>query len=298
MSTLQDKDLPGYFNAADTASMQSQKMTLCLNRLRLIGALSAAIFAAFSFSLGRWDVFALFSLVGFLVAIIAELLLITGSYEKDWYQARAGAESVKTLSWRYSVGADPFFTHLSEKEAEFLFKNRVSEVSRAIAKNALSLVEDGSSPTEAMKKIRSSSLAERRSIYLKDRNIKQFNWYRDKAENNKKASVRWRGLLIGAEAIAIVLATARVFGGWDIDFAGILSAIIGAGAAWLALKQHTSLSAAYALTAVELEKQKHALEIVELEEEWSRSVSDAEEAISREHTMWLASRGEVNEITG
>ncbi|GAA1406404.1 membrane protein [Glutamicibacter uratoxydans] len=260
--------------------------------------MSAAIFAAFSFSLGRWEIFALFSLVGFLMAFIAELLLITGSYEKDWYQARAGAESVKTLSWRYSVGADPFFTHLPEKESDFLFKSRVSDVSRAIAKNALPLVEDGSSPTETMKQIRASSLIERRNIYLKYRNNKQFNWYKDKANNNKKASVRWRGILIGAEVIAIALAAARAFGGWDIDFAGILSAIIGAGAAWLALKQHTSLSAAYALTAVELEKQRHALEIIESEEGWSRSVADAEEAISREHTMWLASRGEVNEITG
>ncbi|WP_141361797.1 DUF4231 domain-containing protein [Glutamicibacter uratoxydans] len=298
MNTLQDEDLPGYFRAADTASIQSQKSTLRLNRLRLLGALSAAIFAAFSFSLGRWEIFALFSLVGFLMAFIAELLLITGSYEKDWYQARAGAESVKTLSWRYSVGADPFFTHLPEKESDFLFKSRVSDVSRAIAKNALPLVEDGSSPTETMKQIRASSLIERRNIYLKYRNNKQFNWYKDKANNNKKASVRWRGILIGAEVIAIALAAARAFGGWDIDFAGILSAIIGAGAAWLALKQHTSLSAAYALTAVELEKQRHALEIIESEEGWSRSVADAEEAISREHTMWLASRGEVNEITG
>lgn len=298
MISLQDKDLPGYFTAADSTSIQSQKITLRLNRLRLLGALLAAIFGAFSFSLGRWEVFALFSLVGFLLAFIAELLLITGSFEKDWYQARAGAESVKTLSWRYSVGADPFFMHLPEKDSDFLFKSRVSEVSHAIAKNALPLGEEGSSPTETMKEIRSSSFAERRAVYLKDRNNKQFKWYIDKAKNNKKASVRWRGILIGAEVIAITLAAARAFGGWDIDFAGILSAIIGAGAAWLALKQHTSLCAAYALTAVELEKQKHALEIVASEEEWSRSVADAEEAISREHTMWLASRGEVNEKIG
>ena len=77
----------------------------------------------------------------------------------------------------------------------------------------------------------------------------------------------------------------------------MLAAGIGAGAAWLALKQHTVLRSAYALTAAELEKQIATLTAAE-DANWSESVADAEEAISREHTMWLASRSDVNEMTG
>ena len=95
----------------------------------------------------------------------------------------------------------------------------------------------------------------------------------------------------------MILAAGRLFGGWNVDLASVLAAVIGAGAAWLALKQHTTLRAAYALTAAELEKQIASLNAAS-DDDWPESVADAEEAISREHTMWLASRGEVNETIG
>jgi len=97
--------------------------------------------------------------------------------------------------------------------------------------------------------------------------------------------------------VAVALAAGRLFGGWSFDLAGVLAAAIGAGAAWLALKQHTTLRAAYALTAAELEKQIATLSSTS-DDDWPKSVADAEEAISREHTMWLASRGGVNEVIG
>jgi hypothetical protein len=148
-----------------------------------------------------------------------------------------------------------------------------------------------------MKRIRNLNLGDRREIYLRDRTRAQRDWYTRKSVANKKASARWRGSLIAAELIAITLAAGRLFGGWELDLAGVLAAGIGAGAAWLALKQHTVLRSAYALTAAELEKQIATLTAAE-DANWPESVADAEEAISREHTMWLASRSEVNEVTG
>ena len=64
---------------------------------------------------------------------------------------------------------------------------------------------------------------------------------------------------------------------------------VAAGAAWMALKQYAPLAAAYTTTAGELSLQtRHLLETPEAE--WPTAVADAEAAISREHTMWLASR--------
>lgn len=297
MPRLADNGLPGFFTSADEASGLAQKVTLRCNRLRLIGALVAALGGAFSLLMGKVDLGALIALIGFLSALGAEIYIALEQPEKDWYQARAGAESVKTLSWRYSVGADPFFVSLNSETADSLFRTRVSQVTQQVAQSVSIPSGDGSSPTAAMRDLRASSLATRRATYLQDRTQVQRDWYTKKAEANRRASKKWRTILLLAETVAVVLAAGRLFDIWSLDAAGILAAGIGAGAAWLALKQHTTLRAAYALTAAELEKQIASLQAVG-DEDWPKSVADAEEAISREHTMWLASRGEVNETIG
>ena len=70
---------------------------------------------------------------------------------------------------------------------------------------------------------------------------------------------------------------------------GILAAFIAAGTAWVAVKQFSPLASAYSVATKELAVQASKLEMV-AEPEWSLFVADAEEAISREHTTWLASR--------
>lgn len=291
---LSDEQLPGFFFAADVASGKAQRAAFNGNRIRLIGAIAAAIGGAFSLSLGSVDVWALVALVGFIAAFGAELFMVLQHPERDWYQARAGAESAKTLSWRYAVCADPFFSELSEQEADNLFRARISQVAKQVSQAVALPSGDGSSPTPAMKIVRNSSIKVRREIYLTERTRAQRDWYTRKATANKQASSYWRASLLTAELVAIALAAIRLSGGGDIDLAGVLAAGIAAGAAWLALKQHTTLRSAYALTAAELEKQLATLTAAE-DADWPESVADAEEAISREHTMWLASRGDINE---
>jgi len=297
VSHLIDSELPPFFISADKASELAQKASLSSNRLRLFGALAAAIGGAFSLFLADIDVWALVALIGFLIALAAEIYITLERPERNWYQARAGAESIKTLSWRYSVGADPFLMSLDVQDAESLFRTRVGQVARQVAQAVPVPSGDGSSPTASMRALRGSPLDVRRDAYLIDRTQAQRDWYTEKAEQNRKASAVWRTLLLSAESVAVALAAGRLFGGWSFDLAGVLAAAIGAGAAWLALKQHTTLRAAYALTAAELEKQIATLSSTS-DDDWPKSVADAEEAISREHTMWLASRGGVNEVIG
>lgn len=294
---LKDRDLPAFFGASDAASVNAQRAALNGNRIRLTGAVAAATGGAFSLSVGGLDVWALVALVGFIAAFAAELFMALQHPEQNWYQARAGAESTKTLSWRYAVCADPFFAELSERDADNLFRARISQVAKQVNAAVDLPSGDGSSPTPAMRVLRNSSIKVRREVYLADRTRVQRDWYRRKAAANKRASDCWRGVLLTAELVAIALAAVRLSGAWEVDLAGVLAAGIGAGAAWLALKQHTTLRSSYALTAAELEKQIAALTAAE-DADWPDSVADAEEAISREHTMWLASRGGVNETIG
>ncbi|MDY0985150.1 DUF4231 domain-containing protein [Microbacterium sp. CFBP9023] len=298
MSTLQDSDLPAFFREADMESNAAQRATLRATQARLGGAVAAAVGGAFSLTLHQIDVWAWIALIGFLVALISELFLALATPEKRWYQARAGAESAKTLSWRFSVGADPFFLSLGDEAADSLFRQRVIQVARQVTDSVQLPKGDATAPSDGMIALRRSSLENRRVTYLRDRTRAQRDWYTDKAKFNRSRAVFWRVSLIAAEVIAVVLAAGRVFAGWEIDVAGILAALIGAGAAWLAVKQHSTLRAAYSLTAAELERQMVSVRSANSEATWAQSVADAEEAISREHTMWLASRGEVNEDVG
>lgn len=297
MPQLDDEDLPPFFIAADRASLTAQKATLNCNRVRLLGVFVGAIGGIFSFAIGPVDAWAVTALLGFAAAFVAELYLMVERPERGWYQARAGAESAKTLSWRYSVGADPFFLDLPEMDVDNLFRTRLSQVATEVSQVVPLPRGDASSPTNAMRALRQSSLQVRRETYLTNRTEAQRDWYTRKADANRRASRSWRILLLTAELVAIVLASGRLFGGWTLDLAGVIAAGVGAAAAWLALKQHTTLRSAYALTAAELEKQISTLKAVS-DTDWPTSVADAEEAISREHTMWLASRGEVNESIG
>lgn len=74
-----------------------------------------------------------------------------------------------------------------------------------------------------------------------------------------------------------------------MDLAGLMAAIIAAGGAWVGVKQFAPLAAAYSIAAMELAIQADKLKNIP-ESDWPVVAADAEEAISREHTMWIASR--------
>ena len=134
------------------------------------------------------------------------------------------------------------------------------------------------------------TLDERRRAYISERIDGQRRWYESKALHNQKSARRWRLALVAIESAGVLAALLRAIGLIRIDLAGIAAAIAAAGVAWLSLKQHESLARAYAYAALELALASTRLQSVIDEEEWASEVDKAESAISREHTMWRASR--------
>lgn len=286
--SLADKDLPGVWRDADATSLSGQKWTLRYSRLRLGGSLLGAVGGAISSFAGIFDVAAVVVLLGFFVALSGELAAWVHRPEETWYEGRAVAESAKTLAWRYAVAADPFPASLDRRAAHDLLRERMSEVVGEVS-NRIVLVSDQPTVTDQMLAVRGLNFEERRSIYIDGRTRDQQRWYARKATANRKSETGWRIALVVAEVVAIVLAALRISGGWEIDLAGLMAAVIAAGAAWISVKQYSPLASAYSVAAAELAIQSEKLRDVS-EEEWSDFVADAEEAISREHTMWLASR--------
>ncbi len=285
---LQGDGLPGLFREADRTSLRGQRATLRFNRLRLVGAVLAAVGGALSLRLGTFDLWGFLSVVGFALALVAELVLLVERPERDWYAGRALAESVKTLAWRYAVGAKPFELKLDGSASRELMRVRLAEVADQV-QDRLPISSPVPGITPEMERLRSASFPERRAAYVEGRTSEQQRWYASRSVANRARASRWRIFLIVSEVVALVLAAARAFGVFQIDLSGVLAALVSAGAAWVALKQHGELASAYAMAARELSIQVGRLATTP-EAHWADAAADAEEAISREHTMWLASR--------
>jgi hypothetical protein len=289
---LEGEGLPEFYRSADLQAIRAQRLTMLCNRLRLGGAVIAAVGGAFSLTVGRVNLWGLVALTGFATALIVEIVMLVESPDRAWYTGRALAESVLTLTWRYAVGADPFIATLSHSEAKALMAKRLKEVwGAADATGAADVIvgPDAAVVTGTMDELRSQSFETRKATYIQNRTGKQRQWYASRARKSRSRAWAWRVFLIITETLAVVLAAGRGFGVWSVDWSGILASVVAAGAAWLSVKQYESLAAAYAVAARELAISQQRLEDSS-EAEWPDAVADAEEAISREHTMWLASR--------
>lgn len=75
-----------------------------------------------------------------------------------------------------------------------------------------------------------------------------------------------------------------------MDLLGVFAAIASAATAWNQLNQHRNQATAHTVAARELNIIYDQIEHVP-DDEWATFAEGAEDAISREHTMWAARRG-------
>jgi hypothetical protein len=141
-----------------------------------------------------------------------------------------------------------------------------------------------------MQQVRNAPFTDRRAVYLRDRVKNQIDWYADRANRHDRAARIWLAVSVVASAGGVVVAVLRTLGVVDADLLGVAAAIATAAIAWNQLNQNRNLVAAYRLTARELSIIRDRVPNVD-EVRWAAFVSDAEDAVSREHTMWLARHG-------
>ncbi|WP_410791037.1 DUF4231 domain-containing protein [Kribbella sp. C-35] len=281
--TITDDDLPGLHDAGDKASLEGQRYFVVASGIKLGLAASAAVVSAFSGPRGL-----AIAVAGlFLGVLCAEAWLWARKPERRWYDGRAFAESAKTMAWRFAVGAAPYLKTDATAEDRYL-----ADLHRLLDDGPKTDIYPSNKPpiSNAMEHVRGLDLHDRRSVYLRDRIDVQLNWYRTKALLSRKRSTQWRTALIAAEGLGVFFAFGRASDLIPIDAGGIIAAFVGAGAAWLGIRQHENLQRAYTYASQELSIARAALERCTSDTEWPQLVADTEEAISREHTMWRASR--------
>ncbi len=287
--TLTADDLPQLFRDADSISLRGQRRFLHATCSRLSLAVAAAVCGALGYLLpvDGVEVLSIAAAAAFVTAFGVEIWLIAEHPERLWYDARALAESAKTLTWRFAVGGLPFPIGL--ENADDYFAEQLAELLNDVPTTN---IIPSSEPvvSGAVSELRGRSLNQRRESYLHNRILDQQRWYAAKAHHNERRTGAWRVALIAVELAGALAAVLKAFDIIHIDMASVVSTVIGVSVAWLAVKQHESIARAYTLASHELTLIGARLRGVTDEKSWAAEVADAEEAISREHTMWRATR--------
>jgi hypothetical protein len=285
--------LPGIYHSADSLAVMSQIHYLRASRLRLAFLVAAAVAGAIQVTTSRGiDLAAVVTVVALVGAVLVGGWLAKVKPEQAWYDGRALAESVKTLSWRFAVGAVPFPRSLNQETAELQFVEQVGQLVRDAPPSTVD-AGDRATINDTLRSVRDGSLTDRKDLYLRARIDDQREWYSTKAKANERSATHWQIALGVTEAFGMCAALLRAIGVVDIDLAGIVAAVAGAGVAWLSIRQHETLERAYSRAANELAIVRDRLMLVRAEDPWASEAGDAEEAISREHVMWRASRATV-----
>lgn len=283
---MRDLVLPPSYHVADQASLAGQRTFVRSIRVQLSLLLVAGVASAVSWKTGGVDTAALVAGVAFVIAASLRFKALSTSPHQCWYEGRAAAESIKTLFWRFSVGGLPFPMSVKTEDAAATYLDQVREIAEGMTSIPLAPSSDDVTPT--MTELRATELHERKATYLEARIDDQERWYAAKSQWNADRAKLWSRITLGAESVGAIGAFLVGFDVIDVDLFGLAGAAAAVAAAWLETKQHHSLASAYGVAASELKSIATLLSERCDEEEWARRVSDSEEAISREHTLWRA----------
>lgn len=281
-------EFPAAFVTTDAASLAGQQRFIRSTRIQLVLLVLASSAGAFSWGVNdNWDGAALLAGLAFTAAAIMRVILIRGRPHRAWYDGRAAAESIKTLSWKYAVAGDPFVA--GENGSQERFEGLARDVLASFDTLGAAVTTASTIPTTSMRGFRSKPLGERRQAYASGRIKDQQSWYERKADWNKKRARFWGALMLVLQVAAAIGAFLKGFDVIDVDLFGLAGAAAASAAAWLETKQHHVIARAYRVAAQELTAIDALIPEQQTEEAWGRFVAEAEEAISREHTMWKAS---------
>ncbi|MGB8707957.1 MAG: DUF4231 domain-containing protein [Dehalococcoidia bacterium] len=288
-------DLPALFRASDAASNDAQRHYLILIAIDLLFLFIAAILGSFAIT----DVqtrghLALTSAIVLGISIIITGIIRIIRVEQVWYDGRTVAESVKSLAWRYMTCTEPYLIRMNPAILDEKFVGDLSLIlaeRRAFSSRLGGPLATKPQITKCMRQIRNLTTKVRKNIYLSCRINDQRSWYSKRADTNRKLASKLFVAIIVTQILALIGAIVLVR--WPelpLTPTGILVTLAAALLAWLQLRRHQELAQSYGLAAQELGFVCEQASYVKTENELSDFVSDSENAISREHTLWRARR--------
>ena len=290
---LGQADFPATCIAAEDQASRAQHRFVQLTAALLLLPLGGVVIGAVASVDEDLAVFGVIAAV--LAAVGAALRAVQRSsqVERIWYEARAAAEEMKGLAWRYAVRAKPFDPpDQIDEDADELF---ITEITRITAdRDFLDPPSASGEITPAMRKLRGAPLSARRAAYLAGRVVDQLSWYSSRARRFAALADRFDvGFLVltGITIVAgvVLAANSDLVKGISPTLAftaGATGAVFG----WAGVRRYSSLSRSYREVASELSMRNALAVHRDTPEEWVAFVDDVESVIEREHAQWRAAR--------
>lgn len=286
---------PALLRCADDASKAAQRRYLHWIAFNLALLSFGSIEGAYhGVSPGTQTASLIISGGSFFLGLAVSLLLAHMRWERIWFSGRAVAESVKSLAWKFSTGADPFPVSLPLKDALDRLTAQFTELMKDHKDLAAAFVGSeivGDQVTSFMTGLRESAVGVRRDVYLAQRVNDQRAWYGQKANHNRRRQTGWFVTFISVQLLACIATVLLIIHDelpWHLG--GIFGTVAAAILAWGQVKQYQELTQAYGYAAQELSMIAARGTYISSDDELGRFVADAETAISREHTAWVARR--------
>jgi hypothetical protein len=292
--SIEDKDLPGLYQIADSASQKEQRKYLSSIIGYLCLLIVAALFAYFSADCPD-PILKIISSLLFGLSLCIMIWQRVSKPDDTWYNGRVVAESVKTRSWRWMMRAEPY---ADCEQMEIMRKHFINDLKTILKQNESLIGKLGIEASikepisEKMIQIRSLSIEDRFKIYRTERITNQALWYTQKAKYNKKQSFLCLLVTIGLHLAAIILLLYNIKEPHlklpiDILAVGASSALT-----WIQSKKFNELSSSYSLTAHEITLMRAEATFFSNENAFSTYIMNCENAFSREHTQWFARNNE------
>ena len=285
---------PALYQAADKASINNQNYYISHVRFYLILTILATTLSYFA---GTWfrtedrKVFGIFAACIFLIIIILSIYQAYKRFDRVWYNSRAIAESVKTRTWRYVMRTEPYFDakNLTDVNRSFCIDlNSILKYNKELALSLPPADVSDQTITESMSDLRKQPLKDRLTIYLKNRVDDQRQWYKSKADLNKRLATKWFVIMVVIHALTIASIIWEISDHETFIPSSVMIVIGNCILSWTQIKRYHDLSNSYSLAAHEITIFKDQSSHIKTNKDLSDFVKDAENAFSREHTQWVA----------
>lgn len=288
-------DLPDNYFMYDESAISAQRNHFRLIQFELILLVVVAILSLivnlFQNETISTIIFSVIFII-FLIGIIIPAQYSKRQFGRKWFEFRAVAESIKSLAWQYAMACGDFY---EENGANKLFLQQIKQIKeiyqinpdpKQISKGTLNDIQ------QSMEEVRKKGWQEKRETYIKERIENQITWYTDKAKVNDEYSEKTDKIVIYLQIIGIIicifLAYTHINGASALALTvTLIASIIG----WSRSKQYAELVEPYQNAARELNEIRQEIELAKGETDLQCLILEAEQAISREHTMWRAKRG-------
>ncbi len=289
-------DYPALFSASDKASLGAQAAHLRIIRVQLLLLVLAAVTGRIAGAVENpyYRLLSVVTAVFLAIALVLMWILRTKRYEKVWFDCRAVAESVKTTTWRYMMLAPPYDSGKDDADVDAKFLRDLGEIRGArpgVDAHLAGLASGATQISDSMRKTRVLPLDERKDVYLSGRLLDQKNWYEGKARTNRSSASAWFWTVAALQMVGLILAIFQTGPRpWLINPVPLLMTLAAALVAWTQVKRHDELTQSYAMAAQELSALESLAQHVSDLKSFQEFVTQVEETISREHTMWVARR--------